>query len=284
MTTAALESTMFKGAGVDIAADTGGPADGVPVVLLHGGGQTRFSWGAATRHLAAGGYRAISIDLRGHGESGWAEDGNYRLDAFVDDLAAIVATLGRPAFLVGASLGGLASLVTAGEKRAPVAGLVLVDVAPRIEMEGAERIGAFMRAQPEGFASLEEAADSVSAYMPHRPRPKDTSGLLKNLRLKDDGRYHWHWDPRFIGREISSSEFTQNGIRLENAARALTVPTLLVRGALSAVVSEESVAQFRELVPHGEVVNIAGADHMVAGDRNDMFNEAVIDFLNRQTL
>ncbi|MBB6190448.1 non-heme chloroperoxidase [Sphingobium wenxiniae] len=284
MTTAALESTMFKGAGVDIAADTGGPADGVPVVLLHGGGQTRFSWGAATRHLAAGGYRAISIDLRGHGESGWAEDGNYRLDAFVDDLAAIVSTLGRPAFLVGASLGGLASLVTAGEKRAPVAGLVLVDVAPRIEMEGAERIGAFMRAQPEGFASLEEAADSVSAYMPHRPRPKDTSGLLKNLRLKDDGRYHWHWDPRFIGREISSSEFTQNGIRLENAARALTVPTLLVRGALSAVVSEESVAQFRELVPHGEVVNIAGADHMVAGDRNDMFNEAVIDFLNRQTL
>lgn len=284
MTTAALESTMFKGAGVDIAADTGGPADGVPVVLLHGGGQTRFSWGAAKRHLAAGGYRAISIDLRGHGESGWAEDGNYRLDAFVDDLAAIVSTLGRPAFLVGASLGGLASLVTAGEKRAPVAGLVLVDVAPRIEMEGAERIGAFMRAQPEGFASLEEAADSVSAYMPHRPRPKDTSGLLKNLRLKDDGRYHWHWDPRFIGREISSSEFTQNGIRLENAARALTVPTLLVRGALSAVVSEESVAQFRELVPHGEVVNIAGADHMVAGDRNDMFNEAVIDFLNRQTL
>jgi len=284
MTTAALESTMFKGAGVDIAADTGGPADGVPVVLLHGGGQTRFSWGAATRHLAAGGYRAISIDLRGHGESGWAEDGNYRLDAFVDDLAAIVSTLGRPAFLVGASLGGLASLVTAGEKRASVAGLVLVDVAPRIEMEGAERIGAFMRAQPEGFASLEEAADSVSAYMPHRPRPKDTSGLLKNLRLKDDGRYHWHWDPRFIGREISSSEFTQNGIRLENAARALTVPTLLVRGALSAVVSEESVAQFRELVPHGEVVNIAGADHMVAGDRNDMFNEAVIDFLNRQTL
>lgn len=276
-----IETVTLAGAGVDIAADVGGPVDGTPVVLLHGGGQTRFSWGRAGAELAVAGYRTISLDLRGHGESGWSADGDYRLDRFVDDLAAVLSDLPAPAFLVGASLGGLASLLAAGEGRGPVAGLVLVDVAPRIEIEGAQRIGAFMRADPEGFASVDEAADAVAAYMPHRPRPKDTSGLLKNLRLREDGRYRWHWDPRFVGREISSAEILSNGARLEAAAQALTMPALLVRGGLSTVVSPKGVAQFRALVPHAEVVDIAGADHMVAGDRNDNFNEAVTDFLQR---
>jgi pimeloyl-ACP methyl ester carboxylesterase len=277
----ALHPVLLQGAGLSIAADIGGPDDGQPVVFLHGGGQTRHSWGTASTLLADRGYRVISTDLRGHGESGWSSDGDYRIDRFVDDLTAILTALPRPAFLVGASLGGLASLITAGEHHAPVAGLVLVDVAPRIEMEGAQRIGAFMRAAPDGFASLEEASDAVAAYQPHRKRPRDPSGLLKNLRLGADGRYRWHWDPAFTDREISSAEILQQGGRLRDAARGLTVPTLLVRGGLSAVVSEESVREFQELVPASEIVNIAGADHMVAGDRNDQFNTAILDFLHK---
>ena len=276
-----MHPTMLRGAGLAIAADIGGPDDGQPVVLLHGGGQTRHSWGTARALLADKGYRVISADLRGHGKSGWSSDGDYRLDRFVDDLTVILTDLPRPTFLVGASLGGLASLVTAGEHRAPVAGLVLVDVAPRIEMEGAERIGAFMRAAPNGFASLDEASDAVAAYQPHRKRPSDPSGLLKNLRLGTDGRYRWHWDPAFTDREISSAEILQQGDRLRDAARGLTIPTLLVRGGLSTVVSPESVREFQELAPASEVVNIAGADHMVAGDRNDQFNTAILDFLHR---
>jgi non-heme chloroperoxidase len=278
-----MHKMMLQGAGVEIAADVGGPEGGVPVVLLPGGGQTRFSWGGATARLADSGYRVLSLDLRGHGESGWSPDGDYRLDRFVGDLAAILHTLPRPAFLVGASLGGLTSLVTAGEGHAPAAGIVLVDVAPRIESDGAAKIGAFMRASPNGFATVEEAADAVSAYQPHRKRPRDPSGLLKNLRLREDGRYHWHWDPAFTEREISSSEFLQNAERLRAAARALTVPTLLVRGGLSTVVSAESIEEFRELAPHAEIVSIASADHMVAGDRNDQFNDAVVDFLARHS-
>jgi non-heme chloroperoxidase len=276
-----MHPVTLQGAGVTIAADAGGPEDGQSVVLLPGGGQTRHSWGAATTLLASRGYRVLSLDLRGHGDSGWAPDGDYSLDRFVDDLAAILADLPRPAFLIGASLGGLASLVTAGEHRAPVAGVVLVDVAPRIEMAGATQIAAFMRAAPDGFATLEEASKAVAAYQPHRKRPSDPSGLLKNLRLRPDGRYRWHWDPAFTDREINSSEILQQAGRLQDAARNLTMPTMLVRGALSAVVSEESVREFQELVPGGEVANIAGADHMVAGDRNDQFNEAVLDFLHR---
>lgn len=276
-----MHKVMLQGAGVKIAADAGGPEDGVPVILLPGGGQTRHSWGAAAETLAALGHRVLSLDLRGHGESGWSPDGDYGLDRFVGDLAAILHSLPRPAFLVGTSLGGLTSLVTVGEGHALVAGIVLVDVAPCIEMEGAAHIGAFMRASPQGFATVEEAADAVAAYQPHRKRPRELSGLLKNLRLRPDGRYRWHWDPAFTDREISSSEFIRNAERLRAAGRALTIPALLIRGGLSAVVSLEGVEEFRTLVPHAEVVNIASADHMVAGDRNDLFNEAVTDFLAR---
>lgn len=276
-----MQPVTLEGAGVSIAADVGGPEGGHPVVLLPGGGQTRHSWGAAGALLAAKGYRVVSIDLRGHGDSDWSPDGDYRFERFVDDVAAIVAALPRPAVLVGASLGGLASLVVAGEARAPVTGLVLVDVAPRIEIEGARAIGAFMQAAPEGFASLQEASNAVAAYQPHRKRPADPSGLLKNLRIGADGRYRWHWDPAFTSAEISSAEILQQGGRLRDAARALTMPTLLVRGALSAVVSPQSVREFKELTPTSEVLDIAGADHMVAGDRNDQFNDAVIDFLHK---
>jgi non-heme chloroperoxidase len=274
------QTLQFAGAdGVTIAADVAGPAGGAPVVLLHGGGQTRGSWKGAAGALAGRGYRAISLDLRGHGDSDWPADGDYQLDRFVDDLAAILPTLGAPAVLVGASLGGLASLLAVGERRLPAAALVLVDVTPRIEPTGVGKIRAFMTANPNGFASIDEAADAVAAYLPHRPRPRDASGLRKNLRLREDGRLYWHWDPRFMS-EARSAGF--NGERLEAAARALAVPTLLIRGGRSEIVTPAGAQAFLELAPHAEFVDVTDADHMVAGDANDAFNAAVIDFIERR--
>lgn len=276
-----LETIELAGAGVTLVADVAGPVDGAPVLFLHGGGQTRASWGRAVIAVAARGYRGVSLDLRGHGESGWAANGDYDLDHFADDLDKVTATLGRPAVLVGASLGGLTSLLAIGSRGLPAAGLVLVDVAPRLEPAGADKIGAFMRSAPNGFASLDEAADAVAAYLPHRPRPKDVSGLKKNLRERG-GRLHWHWDPAFIanGRGPGS---TLNRERLDRAAAALTIPTLLIRGGLSEVISPDSVREFLALAPHAEFVDVTGADHMVAGDANDAFNAAVLDFVGRHS-
>lgn len=276
-----LEKVILEGAGVPIAADLGGPEQGVPVVLLHGGGQTRHSWGQATRKLAASGHRVCSVDLRGHGESGWADDGDYRLDRFVEDLAAVLATFERPAFVVGASMGGMTGLLTLGEGHAEAAGLVLVDIAPRMEIDGAMQVGAFMTGNPQGFASVEEASDAVAAYRPGKPRPKDPNRLLKNLRLGDDGRYYWHWDPAFMGRDANVGDLESMTRRLQAAAARLSVPSALIRGGLSNIVSKEGAEEFRELVPHAEVMTIESADHMVAGDRNDRFSDAVIDFLAR---
>ena len=249
------------------------------MVLLHGGGQTRASWKGAVTALAARSYRAVSLDLRGHGDSDWSNDGDYQLDRFVDDLAMVLPLLGVPAVLVGASLGGLAALLAVGERRLPAAALVLVDVTPRIEPMGVGKIRAFMTANPDGFASVDEAADAVAAYLPHRPRPADASGLRKNLRLGGDGRWRWHWDPRFMT-EVRS--VASGGERLEAAARGLGVPTLLIRGALSEIVSAARAQAFLDLAPHAEFVDVSGADHMVAGDANDVFNAAVIDFIERR--
>lgn len=267
----------FQGDGLQLAAEEAGPVGGTPVLLLHGGGQTRGAWGGALKEGARRGYHMISIDLRGHGDSGWSDTGDYGPEAHARDLARVVEQLGRPPVVVGASLGGLTGLAYAGAGGALQA-LALVDVVPKIEMSGAMRIAGFMMSAPDGFASLEEAADAVASYLPHRPRPKDPSGLMKNLRLRENGRLYWHWDPKMISQPGSLPDME----RLREAARGLTVPVLLVRGRMSDIVSPEGVEDFISLAPHAEFVDIAGADHMVAGDRNDAFNAAVFDFLDRQ--
>jgi non-heme chloroperoxidase len=271
-----------------LAADVAGPDDGPTVVLLHGGGQTRHSWAGTFGVLADAGWRVTSVDLRGHGESDWDPDGDYSLDAFVDDVRAVSATLPRPPVLVGASLGGITSMVAIAEApdQSRVArALVLVDVAHRIEESGRDRIGAFMTASPDGFASLEEAADAIAAYNPHRPRPTDLSGLAKNLRQRDDGRWVWHWDPAFVQGRFGSPDETRSSLigedRLGEAADALTVPTLLVRGRRSDLLSEDGARDFLARVPHAEYADVAGAGHMVAGDRNEVFNRAILEFLDR---
>jgi pimeloyl-ACP methyl ester carboxylesterase len=269
------EVRRFTNGDVEIIADVAGPADGAPVILLHGGGQTRGAWGGALAEGARRGFRMISADLRGHGESGWSPGADYGMAAHAGDIAAIAGAFEAPPFLVGASLGGMASLSYAA-MGGRLAGLVMVDIAPTVNAAGTDKILAFMHSAPDGFASVEEAADAVAAYLPHRPRPKDASGLMKNLRLRD-GRYYWHWDPRMFqyGRPVRDSD----GLRA--AARGLSVPTLLVRGRLSDVLSQEGVDDFLGLVPHAEFADIAGADHMVAGDKNDAFNAAVFAFLER---
>jgi pimeloyl-ACP methyl ester carboxylesterase len=267
--------------GIEIAADVGGDPSRPAVILLHGGGQTRHSWGGAMRELLRRGYQVINYDARGHGDSGWSADADYSLQAMASDLRAVIATLSSPPALVGASMGGITSLYAVGNGEPGLASaLVLVDVVPRIDATGGKKIGDFMRARPDGFATLEEAADAVSAYNPHRPRPKDISGLMKNLRLREDGRLHWHWDPRFVQNEkrVEPPQFAEI---LLDAADRVRIPSLLVRGMQSDIVSEAGVEEFRRHLPALEVYDVVGAGHMVAGDRNDAFNDGVIGFLQK---
>lgn len=283
MSTFSVEQRSLRGSDVNLVADVTGPVAGPTILFLHGSGQTRQSWGSALAQASERGYRAISLDLRGHGDSDWSADGEYSLDRFAADLRQVIVQLEREPILVGASLGGIIGMMIAAAPPPRLRGLVLVDITARVEMSGANEVIAFMDSAPDGFASLEEAAAAVSAYLPHRSRPTNTNGLKRNLRLRD-GRYHWHWDPAFMrmGRDASGKIKADQPNSLEILARAIDIPTLLIRGSRSRIVSEDGAREFLELVPHAEFVDIAGAHHMVAGDANDAFNAAVFDFIDRQ--
>ncbi len=273
----------WDGAGVRLAADSWGDPNGPLIILQHGGGQTRHAWRGTGETLGLSGYHAVAFDARGHGDSEWAADGNYDRSAMVDDLIRVVEHLApaAPPVLVGASMGGNTSLAALGEGRLEGGGLVLVDIAPRIRPEGTKKIGEFMGQKPDGFDSLEEVAEAIANYQPHRKRPRNLDGLAKNIRLAPDGKYRWHWDPRFRRRSITPEEMRARTRHMEDCSRNLTVPTLLVRGGLSDVLDEAGAQAFLALVPHAEYVNVTDAAHMVAGDRNDIFATAVIDFLTR---
>lgn len=265
--------------GLSLVATRYGGARGAPVLLLHGGGQTRGAWATAARALAEDGFDAIALDMRGHGDSDWSADNRYTLDAFANDLRDVIATLDAPPLVVGASLGGLASMLAMGEgPAAPAAGIVLVDIVPWLEPKGGEHVVGFMRGTSGGFDTLEQAADAIAGYLPHRPRPERLDGLSRNLRQKKDGRWYWHWDPGFVAPQDGWDMEAMNE-RLSAAARAITAPLMLVYGTASEIVSADGAARFRALLPEAEVVPIDGAHHMVAGDDNDAFVSAILPFL-----
>ena len=262
--------------GIILAADAwGDPAD-PPVILSHGGGQTRHSWGGTAEVLAGQGWYAVAYDHRGHGESSWSGDGLYDVVHFALDMACLARSFSRPPVVVGASLGGLSAMLGAGEIESGMfSAIVLVDVTPRLNHDGVQEIFEFMTAHIEsGFGSLEEAADAVARYT-GRPRRDDFSGLRKNLRERE-GRFYWHWDPLFFD---SRGDAQTSVSSLEAAAAAIKLPVLLIRGRASNVVTEAEVDEFLQLIPHAKYVDVDKAKHMVAGDRNDIFTAAVCEFL-----
>lgn len=278
----------FKGIeGNMLAADLRGGAEGPVALFVHGGGQTRHSWGGAAKRLADAGWRAITLDQRGHGDSDWVESGHYAFYDYGADLAAVAGQInerfGMKPAVIGASLGGIAGLLAEGESETSLlSALVLVDITPRMDPQGVAHIQGFMRARmAEGFASVEEAAEAVARYLPNRKRPPSAEGLRKNLRRHDDGRYRWHWDPRFLeGPRPINTGRDEIVERLIAATRNLKVPTLLVRGGQSELVSEDHAREFLSLAPHARFADISEAGHMVAGDKNDVFAGAVMEFLH----
>ncbi|WP_375398084.1 alpha/beta fold hydrolase [uncultured Sphingomonas sp.] len=266
--------------GISLAAHAVGPEEGAPVLLLGGIGQTRHSWRRTAERIAASGRRAILLDLRGHGESGWSADGGYTLPRLAADITAVIAALGRPAVLVGASLGGKVCLAAAGHEGPAVASaLVMIDTVPRTNVAGASEVVSAIRPPPAGFNSPDDAAAELARARGQPLRTGAGEAMRRNMRVDVAGRWHWHWDPALLDRD--------QGMRvedalpyLEGAAARLRVPTLVARGALSKVTDDAGVAAFRALVPHARVETVANAGHMLVGDQNDAFAAVLVRFLD----
>lgn len=247
------------------------------ILMLHGGGQNRFSWKNTGQILADSGLHVLALDARGHGDSDRAPAGQYTVHTLAADIAAVLEQIGAPVVIVGASMGGLTGILAAFRAGPQlVSGLVLVDVVPRFESEGTARIRDFMTRHVHGFETLDQAADAIAAYLPHRRRPRNLEGLKKNLRHRQ-GRWHWHWDPAFV---TSAGDDPFVDIEeLEQAVGQLRIPILLVRGKLSDVVSPDGVEDFLGKVPHARFVELSDAGHTAAGDDNDAFSAAVVEFV-----
>jgi len=251
------------------------------ILMLHGGGQNRHSWKNTGQVLADAGFHVVALDSRGHGDSDRSPTADYSVDALCADTLRVIEQIGAPTVLIGASMGGLTGILAAHRAGADVVvKLVLVDVVPRFEKDGSARIRDFMFSGVDGFGSLDEAADAVAAYLPHRPRPRSPEGLKKNLRLRD-GRWYWHWDPAFLTKPADDPFVRMDA--LEQSAIELEIPILLIRGKLSDVVSSEGVQDFLAKVPRAEFVELSDAGHTAAGDDNDAFTEAVVAFVDRRT-
>jgi pimeloyl-ACP methyl ester carboxylesterase len=274
---------VFKGfEEINLVADVRGDPEAWPVLFLHGGGQTRHAWGRTADVVAAHGWRATTLDLRGHGDSDWAANGDYSFTAYCADTIAVVDQIGRPPVLVGASLGGMSAMLAEGTSDRDVScGLVLVDITPKTNPVGVRRIREFMMSGVDGFDSLEDAAAAIAAYTPQRKRSFNPEGLKKVLRQRGD-RWYWHWDPKILDNERTEVVAKRYAGLLDVAIRNIHVPTMLVRGLLSDVVTHEGVADLIERLPDVTVADVPGAAHMIAGDQNDAFSNSVIAFLDER--
>ena len=265
--------------------------DGQQVLLAHGFGQTRHSWAGTQDRLADAGFGSLAWDMRGHGASASNSfDRIYKVSDFIGDqlagarqLLPHTAGIDEPSkplpVLVGASMGGLTGLLAQASHRI-FSALVLVDVTPRWEMAGMKRIHAFMSAHPDGFDSYDHAAQVIHDYLPHRRARKSDQQLAKLLRSDEHQRLRWHWDPRLLSEFVLDSEQLQELI--SEQARKIDVPVLLISGGRSDLVSDDTVAHFLGLVPHATHVRLPDATHMLAGDDNDTFTDAVLAFLRAQ--
>jgi len=265
--------------GIRLATDIAGDPWRPRLIFVHGGGQSRRSWRSALQRMAAAGFSVISLDLRGHGESDWAADADYSLDAHVRDLSAIVRAMPSRPSIIGASLGGRVALQTAATLGGDhVKSLVLVDLTPRMNSKGLQRILAFLSVSVDGFDSIQDAARTLEIYAERHIGPNFFK-LRHSVRSGEDGRIYWRWDPNAaLQKHISPSGIED---RLSAAAASLTMPTLLVRGTLSDVVTDDCVADFKRALPTAEVVDIVGGGHLMKTQRLDVFCDATIDFLNR---
>jgi pimeloyl-ACP methyl ester carboxylesterase len=251
-----------------------GTAGRPSLLLLHGGAQTAHSWDEVAPDLARD-HHVLALDQRGHGDSDWAPDGRYRRENFVADVRAFLDDRRWPAATIMAlSLGGLNAIAFAAAHPDRVRALVVVDVTPTINPAGSKAITAQLAHRE--FASFEEAVARAQAFNPLRTSANIRERLRHALRETPEGVWMYKFDTR-IGSGGLESDFE----RLWQQVREIRCPTLLIRGAQSAILSREAAARFVRELPGSQLVEVAGAGHSVMGDNPSGFVAAVRPFLTR---
>jgi pimeloyl-ACP methyl ester carboxylesterase len=248
------------------------------LVLIHGGGQNAHTWDTVALALEL---PLVAIDLPGHGHSDWPGDARALEphSAAADVAVAIRALAPEAGMVVGMSLGGITAMALAARHPHLVRRLVLVDVTPGVDQDKSSDIRAFL-AGPESFASFDEILERTIQFNPTRSQSSLRRGVLHNAVQRDDGTWTWRHQ---LGRPAGSSGLHVDSVEfgsLWDDLGSITAPTLLVRGALSPVVDDADVAEFRRRRPDAEVMVVEKAGHSIQGDQPLELARILGSFLN----
>ncbi len=259
--------------------------EGVPLILLHGGGNEAHLWDDFVPSVAPH-YRVIAIDQRGHGDSDWDPEGRYETPYMVNDLETVTDALGIDRFvLIGFSMGGRVAMGFASRHPERFAGLVLVDVGPELDPRGMLRIGQENQSQQSAvFASLDEYTSLLSLHYPAGQPDALIRMARYGLRERDDGLFELKADPklRAAWAEDDAARAREEAFAQEqwDALAKLTCPTLVVRGAASDILSPDIADKMvDDVLQNGQLEVIPQAAHSVVTDNPKGFDDAVCRFV-----
>jgi pimeloyl-ACP methyl ester carboxylesterase len=246
-----------------------GPADGSPLVLVHGLRAQARVWTRVAPYLTPQ-YRLLAPDLRGHGESAWSDEG-YGTARYADDLGAWLHALGLArADLVGHSAGGRMAVTFAAAHPERVARLVVVDVGP--DVGPAQPFDPVLGAQPaREFASVDAAAALLRDRYPHISERYLRQMARWSVRQYPDGAIRWKWDKRVRGQPLAARLFRAD-------LAALRCPTLIVHGGRRAYLRPAAAAEMQSLTRDSRVVAVPAAGHCIMEERPGTFASIVQDF------
>lgn len=228
------------------------PGEGPALLLMHGLTRNSADFEPLAERLA-GRYRLVVPDQRGRGLSGSDPDpANYRVDVYGQDMFALLADLGLERVgLIGTSMGGLMAMIMAAMRPEFVTAMVLNDVGPEIDPAGLARIAGYV-GQGEGFTDWDEAAARCEAIN-REAFPDFTSAdwlafARRTCREAPDGTVRFAYDPA-----IARGFETEGGVAPPDLWPLWQTlgdkPVLVVRGALSDLLSPDTVTRMAELHP-----------------------------------
>jgi pimeloyl-ACP methyl ester carboxylesterase len=252
-----------------------------PVVFAHGGSLTARTWDLVCLALRLD-FHCIAFDMRGHGDSEWPADADYRLETMAADIDGFADAIELGRFtLVGHSFGGISSIEYAAGADGRLRGLVLVDTCPDLHIAAGERIRSLPDATGE-LATLDEYVSRIRALRPDRDERLIRRNLGHNLRRMPSGRWAWKWDARRMGEtDLETLAARFEGL-WEQLAR-IRCPTLVVRGERSDVLLPEDVIKMVSVLRDGAGAEIEGARHTVQGSNPAGLVDVLRPFLERVT-
>lgn len=249
-----------------------------PIVLLHGLRGHAHVWEDVAASLC-GDYHVYAMDQRGRGDTDHAPGGDYSTDAFVADLAGFVDAIGLDKFILfGHSMGGRNSMAFGGKYPDRLECLCIVDIGPRIEPSGGNRITEELRGLPPQFDSFEDALAHVQGGNRFASESVMRRRLGGQTYTTDDGKIGWKFDPEIREQRINGT--AAPAVDLWPALERITCPTLVVRGTETDLLTEETAQQMVDTLAQGTLVEIERAGHMVFEDNPSDFIAAVKGWLS----